>query len=152
MIQNQSPITTRPPGRFVTGQSGNPHGRPKSESSALRQSLADGAIDVVSAILEAAKGGDMQAAKIVLDRLVAPIKAAAAPVHLSLPAAASPLDIARAILAATAAGSLPPDTAAQLVAAVGTFCRIEEVEELRGRITALEKATAITPSKQKTNP
>ena len=130
-----------PHGRFTPGSSGNPQGRPKSETAALRQSLADGAADVVKAILDAAKAGDMQAAKIVLDRLLPPLKANAQTVHLALPEGASPLGIASAILAATASGALAPDIAAQLVAAVGTFCRIEEIEELRERIAALEKAT-----------
>ena len=128
-------------GRFTPGTSGNPQGRPKGETAALRQSLAVGAADVVTAILKAAKAGDMQAAKIVLDRLLPPLKATTQTVHLALPDGASPLDTARAILAATASGTLAPDIAAQLVAAVGTFCRIEEIEELRDRIAALEKAT-----------
>jgi hypothetical protein len=128
-------------GRFAPGTSGNPQGRPKSETTALRQSLAAGAADVVVAILAAAKAGDMQAAKLVLDRLLPPLKATAQAVHLDLPGTASPLDIARTILAATASGNLAPDIAAQLVAAVGTFCRIEEIEELRDRIAALEQAT-----------
>ena len=141
-----------PYGRFSPGTSGNPQGRPKSETAALRQSLADGAAAVVTAILDAAKAGDMQAAKLVLDRLLPPLKATAQAVQLDLPATASPLDIGRRILAATASGTLAPDIAAQLVAAVGTFCRIEEIEELRDRIAALEKATRSPNPKQKTNP
>lgn len=136
-----------PQGRFTPGTSGNLQGRPKSEAIALRQSLADGAADVVNAVLVAAKAGDMQACKIVLDRLVPPLKSTAQTVHLALPEAATPLDIANAILSATASGTLAPDIAAQLVSAVSTFCRIEEIEDLRIRIAALEKATrpTITP-------
>lgn len=128
-------------GRFPPGTSGNPQGRPKSETAALRQSLADGAVDVVKVILDAARAGDMQAAKIVIDRLLPPLKATAQAVHLALPENASALDTARAILSATASGILAPDIASQLISAVGTFCRIEEIEELRDRIAALEKAT-----------
>ena len=130
-----------PGGQFAPGTSGNPLGRPKSETAALRESLADGAADVVRAILTAAKAGDIPACKIVLDRLLPPLKATAQSVHLALPEGASPLEIAHAILSATSSGTLAPDIAAQLVTAVGTFCRIEEVEELRVRIAALEKAT-----------
>lgn len=139
-------------GRFTPGKSGNPQGRPKSETSALRQSLAAGASDVVTAILAAAKAGDMQACKIVLDRLVPSLKPTAATIQLAISDQASPLEIAREILTATASGTLAPDIAAQLVTAVGTFCRIEEIEELRTRIAALEKATRPTTTAQKRKP
>ena len=95
----------------------------------------------MKAILEAAKAGDMQAAKIVMDRLCPALKSTAQPVHLAIPDDASPLTVAKAIISATASGMLAPDVSAQLIAAVGTFCRIEETHELRERITALEKAT-----------
>lgn len=151
MNNQSSPATDRrgPRGRFTPGMSGNPQGRPKSETTALRQSLADGAADVVKAILKAAKAGDMQAAKIVLDRLLPPLKATTQAVHLSLPDGASPLDTARAILAATASGTLAPDIAAQLVAAVGTFCRIEEITELRSRLESIERSIKARTSPKK---
>ena len=126
-------------GRFSAGVSGNPQGRPKSEAAVLRESLAEGAPDVVRAVLTAAIAGDMQAARIVLDRLVPTLKANTQPARLQLPDEASTLDMARAILAATTSGNLPIDMASQLVSAIGTFCRIEETENLRDRITALEK-------------
>lgn len=135
-------------GQFKPGTSGNPEGRPRSDNAALRAQLAKGAEDVLKAILTAATQGDMQAAKIVIDRILPPIKAAAQPVRLDLPDTASPLDTARAIITATASGAMPPDIAAQLVAAVGTFCRIEDVEDLRERIDALEKATRPTTTQQ----
>ena len=139
-------------GRFAPGTSGNPQGRPKSDTAALRQSLADGASDVVNAILTAARAGDMQAAKIVMDRLVPSLKPTAALVRLAIPDEASPLKIARAILNATASGTLAPDIAAQLVSAVGTFCRIEETEDLRIRISSLERATRSSITNQKSKP
>lgn len=130
----------RPDGRFTPGTSGNPQGRPRIETIALRQRLAEGAPDVVQAVLDAAKDGDMTAAKLVLDRLCPPLKSIAQPVHLALPEDASPLTVAKAVISATASGMLPPDVSAQLVTALGTLCRIEETEELRDRITALENA------------
>lgn len=140
-------------GTFAAGVSGNPNGRPKSHHAAIREKLAEGKDDVVKAVLEAAKSGDMWAAKLVLDRLLPPLKATAQTVELSLPESASPLDIARAILNSAACGSIAPDIAAQLVSAIGTFCRIEEIEELRDRIAALEKATRPTiTTTQKSKP
>ena len=151
-MNDQPKLSRAASGRFSPGVSGNPQGRPKSETTALRQSLADGAADVVKVILDAARAGDIQAAKIVLDRLVPPLKANTQAVQIALPDSASPLDIASAILTATASGTLAPDIAAQLVTAVGTFCRIEEIEELRTRIAALETATRPTTTNQKTKP
>jgi hypothetical protein len=92
----------------------------------------------------------MQAAKIVLDRIIPPLKSATLPVHVTLADDQSPLAIARAVLEAAAAGTLPPDIAAQLVTAAGTLARVEEVEELRDRLAALEKAlTPPTANKSK---
>lgn len=128
-------------GRFQPGVSGNPQGRPKCETVALRKSLIEGGDEVVIAILEAAKAGDMTAAKIVLDRILPPLKATAQAVHVSLPDGADPLAIARAVMLSAASGNLPPDVAAQLVTAAAQLARVEEIEDLRDRLTALEKAT-----------
>lgn len=138
-----------PKGTFRKGVSGNPTGRPRCESVALRAKLAEAAPDVVKAILEAAKRGDIMAAKIVLDRLCPPMKATAQAITLDLPENPSPLAIAHAIIQTTAAGELPPDIAGQLITSLGAVCRIEEVEELRDRITALERATQTTTTTPK---
>lgn len=107
---------------------------------------------MVKAILEAAKSGDMTVAKLILDRLLPPIKAVAQTVRLDLPADGTPLDHGRAVLAATAAGTLAPDIAGQLVSALGDFCRVEEVENLRDRIGALESATPPPRATSKSKP
>jgi hypothetical protein len=150
--ENSIAGTERTGGRFTPGRSGNPSGRPKSESAILRQSLADGGAEVVAAILKAAKAGDVLACKFVLDRLVPPLKPTAQAVQVSLPEGADPLSIARAVLLSAAAGTLPPDIAAQLVTAAGTLARVEEVQELRDRIAALEKATTPPTTNKKSKP
>ena len=77
-----------------------------------------------------------------IDRLIPSLKPTAALVHLAIPAEATPLEIAREILTATASGNLTPDTASQLISAIGTLCRIEEIDSLRERISGIEKVTA----------
>ena len=49
-------------------------------------------------------------------------------------------DKARAVLGAVAAGKIPPDLGAQLVAAIGSVARLAEVDELVRRVSALEAA------------
>jgi hypothetical protein len=141
-----------PQGKFTPGVSGNPSGRPKSESVALRESLATGAASVVKAVLEAAKAGDMTAARIVLDRILPPLKASAAHVSVNLPASFTPLDAGTAFLAAAASGELAPDIASSLVSAAGTLARVQEIQELADRLEALEKATRPISSNKKTKP
>ena len=114
-------LTRLPNGRFPPGASGNPSGRPKTESAALRAEFAEHGPAIASVVIEAAVGGDLQAAKMVLDRISPPLKAQAAPVQLDLPHPEKATGTAAAIIRAAADGEIPPDVAAQLVGAVGTL-------------------------------
>ncbi len=129
-----------PNGRFPPGASGNPTGRPKTESAALRAELAEHGPAIASVVIEAAIGGDLQAAKLVLDRISPPLKAQAAPVLLDLPREENATGTATAIIRAAADGEIPSDVAAQLVTAVGALARIIEIDELKDRLESLERA------------
>ncbi len=129
-----------PNGRFPPGASGNPTGRPKTESAALRAELAEHGPAIAAVVIEAAIGGDLQAAKLVLDRISPPLKAQAAPVLLDLPRPENATGTAAAIIRAAADGEIPPDVATQLVGAVGTLARIIEIDELKDRLESLERA------------
>jgi hypothetical protein len=63
-----------PDGTFAPGNRGNPAGKPKGArhrtTAMLEKILAGGAEDVVHAMLKAAREGDVQAGKIILDRVV----------------------------------------------------------------------------------
>jgi len=120
--------------------SGNPSGRPKTESVRLRATLAEHGEDVAKVVLDAALAGDLQAAKLVLDRISPPLKAQAAPVRLDLPNCENATATAAAIIHAVADGDLPPDIAAQLVTAAGTLARIIEIDGLKDRLESLEWA------------
>ena len=86
-----------------------------------------------------AKGGDVSAARLVLERLVPP--ANERPIFLSLPDAGSAKGIAKAqsaILHAVAAGALLPGEAATLAGIVEARRKALETQELEQRISALE--------------
>jgi hypothetical protein len=126
-------------GTFKKGVSGNPTGRPKSEHTILRQKLAVHGEDVSAVVVEAALNGDIQAAKLVLERLCPPLKPSTAPVTITLPDSPSIGDTARAIIEHAAQGKIPPDVAGQLVQSVAALARVLEIDELDRRLKALEQ-------------
>ena len=84
----------------------------------------------------------MQAAKIILDRLVPSLRPVEMPAVLRLPASATLAGQAKAVVNA-AAGELEPSQAAQIVTALGGVAKIIEATELLKRIEALESLTAV---------
>ena len=134
----------RPPNQWQPGQTGNPKGRPpgQSEITRLRAALTGDVPDILAGLVMAAKGGDVQAARLILERILPPIKAIEQAVELQLPDGGTLTAKAAAVLSAAAAGNLAPGQAAQLIAALGTLAKIHEVDELAARITALEATHA----------
>lgn len=124
---------------FQPGQSGNPGGRPKRPKPKTRLGdilSADDAEAIMQAVIDQAKAGDLQACKMILDRLHAPLRAADQCVVVDLPRDAA--GAATGILEAVSTGIISPDQAARLMATVSDAVRIIEATELEGRITALE--------------
>lgn len=131
---------------FKPGESGNPTGKPpgaKNKATRLAQSLLDGEEEaLVRKVIELAKGGDLQALKVCLDRLIPPMKAQSALIQVEIPKTDNLIDTADALLRAAAGGELSPDIASQLISAVGTIARVTEIEDLKQRLSALEAAIA----------
>lgn len=129
------------PGRWKAGESGNPKGKPPGtgQLQKLRATLAKDVPDILKMLGTAAKAGDMQAARLILERVLPPVRAIEQPQALPLPAGGSLTDQGRAVLSAVAAGNLAPGQGAQLLAAIGTLGKIVELDELAARITALEE-------------
>ena len=132
--------TDRKTTKWKPGQTGNPKGRPpgQSEITRIRASLAGDVPEILAGLVTAAKGGDVQAARLILERILPPVKAIEQAVELQLPNDGTLTAKASAVLSAAAAGELAPGQAAQLIAALGTLAKISEVDELAARIKALE--------------
>lgn len=121
------------------GQSGNPSGK-KPGSGALqklRASLAPDVPAILQTVVNAAKGGDTQAARLILERVLPALKAVEPVQALTLPDG-SLTDQGRAVLASVASGELAPGQGAQLMTAIGTLARVAEIDALAARVDALE--------------
>jgi hypothetical protein len=124
------------------GTSGNPRGRPRGTGAAaqLRAALADKLPAILERLTVQALAGDVQSARLILERCIPALRPTEAPHPVALPATGKPEEQGRAILSALAAGELGPQTAATLLGAVATLGRLIELAEIEARISALEAA------------
>ncbi len=135
-------MTTRnpPAAAWKPGQSGNPKGRPAGtgEVGKLRAAIAKRVPDLLDAMMTKALDGDVGAARLLLERAIAPLKAIESVQALTLPDGTL-TDQGRAVLRSVADGELAPSQGAALLGAIGTLARVTEIDELESRIAALEK-------------
>ena len=130
----------RPPGRWKTGESGNPKGRPKGSGQVaqLRAAIAAQVPALLAKLMQQALEGDTSAARLLLERAIAPLKSIEQPLALTLPDG-SLTDQGRAVLRSVASGELAPSQGAALLAGIGTLARVAEIDELAARVAVLEK-------------
>ena len=128
-----------PPHAWKPGQSGNPAGRPRGsgEVAQIRAAISDKVPAIMDALLSQALAGDTSAARLLLERSIAPLKAVEPPQPLTLPDG-SLTEQGRAVLASVAAGALAPGQGAALLGAIGALARVAEIDELAARVAALE--------------
>jgi hypothetical protein len=132
-------MTTKRPSQWKPGQSGNPRGKPagSGELQRLRAAISEHIPGIIDELVSAARGGDVQAARLLLERTLPPMK----PVELAQPLAlpdGSLTQKAHGILDAADAGLLAPGQAAQLMGALVGLVRVAELDDLQNRIAALE--------------
>ena len=134
------------PGRWREGESGNPAGRTpgSGQLQKLRSALAEDVPAILSSLVLEAKGGNINAARLILERVLPPLKAIEQGVELRLPEGTLTAK-AGALLDAAALGELTPAQAAQLIAAIGTIGKITAFDDFNERITQLEKSHAAKP-------
>ncbi|MBL8339520.1 MAG: hypothetical protein JNM97_22330 [Rhodoferax sp.] len=134
-----------PPG-WAKGTSGNPAGRPKGsgEVARVRAAIAEHVPAVIAKLVDSALAGDIGAARLLLERTIAPLKASEEKTEMTLPDG-SLTDQGRAVIAAIASGDLAPGQGAALLASLGTLAKLTEADELEQRIKALEERHAVKP-------
>src|SRR5688572_21419661 len=130
-------------GKFAPGNSIGP-GRPPGYRTALARTLDDIPDKDVKAIrdkiVSQAKGGDLQAAKIILERKWPVPKGA--PVSFELPNVATAEDVTKAlgaVLKAVAAGDLSPEEGSAVANIIEQHRRSLELAEIEARLAKLEQ-------------
>jgi hypothetical protein len=128
---------------WAPGQSGNPAGKKpgtRNRATAIAEAVLEKDVEAIAKVVtKAAKGGDLQAARLVLERLVPPRRER--PLSIDLPDVTTTADVAKAqaaILAHVGAGDILPSEATALSAIVEQRRKALESEELERRIAALE--------------
>lgn len=126
-------------GKFTKGESGNPAGRPRGRTPAgkLRRELERGGPAAVRKVIELARGGDLTAIKLVLDRVCPVLR----PVDLPAPAVPAQDGLnaqAQAVVESAMAGIVTPDQAKDLAAVLAQVARIQFITDMEERLVKLE--------------
>ena len=128
-----------PTPKFTPGVSGNPNGRPKGQHPAheLRNAIVESMPQIIENLVILAKNGDVQAAKVLLDRCCPVLKPQAMPI--SLPVNGSLAEQGGEIIKATMSGQIPPDIGSQLITALTHQAKIVEIDDVIKRLEVLER-------------
>lgn len=136
--------------RFKPGQSGNPNGRPKGsrhKTTLAIENLLDGEGEAITRkAIELAKGGDMAAIRICLDR-IAPARKDRH-IEFTLPKMEKASDAAAAsaaIVEAAALGELTPSEAGELMKIVESYARTLQASDFEARLERLENQKGAAP-------
>ena len=135
----------RPPTNgWKPGQSGNPAGRKpgSGDVARLRAAIAEHVPTILAQLVANAKAGDVAAARLLLERVIPPLKPAEEPAPMAMPKGTL-TEQGRAVLSAVAGGDIAPGQGAALLASLGTLAKLTEADELAARIEALEAAEGI---------
>lgn len=141
-------VKRKAPGNaWKPGQSGNPAGKPsgaRNRATQMVMALMEGAAEeITTTIIDAAKKGDLAAAKLVLERLAPPVRERA--IALALPNTDTPSGIneaQRKIVEAVGSGDLLPAEGTALAGIVEVRRKAYETNEMDQRISELERLQA----------
>jgi len=130
--------------QFEKGKSGNLNGRPKGTRNKtlflLEQIIEKDAVDILNTVITMAKGGDLQAAKILIDRILPPKKDR--PISLKLPKIVNSKDAMEAtsiIIKAMSEGEITPLEGESFIKVIEIFIKSNESLELEERLKAIEE-------------
>ena len=135
---------------FQKGQSGNPNGRPKgarNKTTLAVEAMLDGEHEAITRkAIDLAKGGDISAIRLCLDR-IAPARKDRH-IEFALPKmqkASDAANAAAAIVAAVSVGELTPSEASELTKVVECYARTLQVSDFEARLERLESQRGNRP-------
>lgn len=131
-------------GTFAKGNSANPSGKPKGtlhRATRAVPAMMEGEAEAITRkAIDLALAGDSVAMRLVMERLVSPVRER--PVSFALPEIKSAADIVtatNAIAAAVASGELMPGEASAMSAIVANVGKAMELGELEARVALVEQ-------------
>jgi hypothetical protein len=129
----------------VKGSSGNPSGRApgsKNKATQIRDAIGDQIPEIIAALVEQARQGDVPSARLILERVLPPVRAVGPTVDVDLEGFEDGDLAARteAVMLALGRGEIPVDVGQTLLSAISTQASIMETAELTQRISRLEEA------------
>ena len=130
---------------FEPGQSGNPAGKAKGTRNKVTlaiEALLDGEAEALTRkAIEIAKGGDLAALRLCLDRLAPPRKDRLVMFELpTITCAADAVKASASLVSAVADGDLTPAEAGELGKLIEAYVRALEATDFASRLENLERA------------
>ena len=97
---------------FTKGTSGNLAGRPKGQTAGamIRLAITQRSGEIISAVIDAAVAGDMLAAKMLLDRIVPPLKPITEPVLFEMAQNDTVDTVGQALVDSMSRAEISPDS------------------------------------------
>lgn len=135
--------TRTPAGTFAPGVSGNPEGKKpgtKHNRTRLAEHFDEGIEGIVAVVKAKALQGDLQAAGLVLARVVPPKRPVGERTPFELDTSKPLSEQAAQVVQAVADGELPADAAQAVLACLNTYAALVQAETLEARIAQLEQA------------
>lgn len=127
-------------GAWKKGQSGNPAGRRPGTGKVqlLRERISEHVPEIIDGLLDAAKGGDVGAARLLLERVIPALRPEEKSVEVNLPDESLTAK-GEALLTAASRGEISLDQGARLISALGQLAKVTELDQLTKRIEMLEQ-------------
>lgn len=131
-------------GKYKKGCSGNPNGKPKgarNKSTLAAEALLEGSLEkICKKVEEEALNGNMQAAKMILERFLPPRKDRAIEIELpTIETFEDVLDTVGFIVNAVGTGKITPSEGELLVRTIESYAKALEIFEFEFRLKTVEE-------------